>query len=153
MPVNVAKALRDKLSPSGVSSAIRDYERRIRSHGRAGSETEESEHVHVNNLYYDLVTDFFEFGWGRSFHFAPRVPGESFKDSLVRHEQNMARALGLKPGMVVADLGCAGATLEHDQASISTRRPISICPPAAQCRRACTPLPTPRADKELAVTH
>ena len=102
MPVNVSKALREKLSPSGVSSAIRDYERRFRSHGRAGAKAEESEHAHVNNLYYDLVTDFFGYGWGRSFHFAPRVAGESFKESLVRHEQYMARALELKRGMVVA---------------------------------------------------
>ena len=36
MPVNVSKALRDKLSHTGVSSAIRDYERRFRSHGCAG---------------------------------------------------------------------------------------------------------------------
>ncbi len=39
---------------------------------------------------------------GRSFHFAPRVPGESFKASLARHEHYLAH----KPGMVVADLGC-----------------------------------------------
>ena len=50
MPVNASKALREKLSPSGVSSAIRDYERRFRSQGRAGSETKENEHEHVNNL-------------------------------------------------------------------------------------------------------
>lgn len=24
------------------------------------------------NKYYDLVTSFYEFGWGESFHFAPR---------------------------------------------------------------------------------
>ena len=36
MSANVSKALREKLSPSGVSSAIRDYERRFRSHERAG---------------------------------------------------------------------------------------------------------------------
>ena len=35
MPVNVSKALIEKLS-SGVSSAIRGYERRVRSHERAG---------------------------------------------------------------------------------------------------------------------
>ena len=102
MPVNVSKALRDKLSPAGVSSADRDDERRFRSHERAGAEAKKSEHKHVNNLYYDLVTDFFEYGWGRPFHFAPRVPGESFRTSLARHEHNMALALGLKPGMVVA---------------------------------------------------
>lgn len=41
-----------------------------------------------------------------SFHFAPRVPGESIKASLVRHEHYLAHVLGLRPGMVVADLGC-----------------------------------------------
>ena len=53
-----------------------------------------------------MVTDFFEFGWGRSFHFAPRVPGESFKASLARHQHYLAHKLRLGPGMVVADLGC-----------------------------------------------
>ena len=38
------------------------------------------------NDYYTLVTDFGEFGWGRSFHFAPRRRGESFQASLLRHE-------------------------------------------------------------------
>ena len=36
MPVNVSKALKEKLSPAGLSSAIRGYERRFRSHERAG---------------------------------------------------------------------------------------------------------------------
>ena len=40
------------------------------------------------------------------FTFAPRVPGESFKALLARHELHLATVLGLKPGMVVADLGC-----------------------------------------------
>ena len=51
------------------------------------------------------MTDLYEYGWGRSFHFAPRVPGESFKESLTRHEHNIAQALDLQPGMVVADIG------------------------------------------------
>ena len=31
MPVNVSKALREKLSPSGVASTVRVYERRFRT--------------------------------------------------------------------------------------------------------------------------
>ena len=54
MPVNVSNAPREKLSPSGVSSAVRDYERRFRSHERAGPGDKVSGHEHVNNLYYDL---------------------------------------------------------------------------------------------------
>ena len=58
------------------------------------------------NHYYDLVTDFYEFGWGQSFHFAPRRKGESFKASLLRHQRYLADRLALKPGMEVADAGC-----------------------------------------------
>ena len=59
----------------------------------------------VNN-YYDLVTDFYEFGWGKSFHFAPRWKGESFQESLTRHELFLSRAIGLQSGMRVLDVGC-----------------------------------------------
>ena len=81
---------------------------------RGGPENEESDHKQVSVLYYDLATDFYEYGWGRSFDFAPRVPGESFKASLTRHERYLADKLELKPGMVAADLGCgvAGPLLE-----------------------------------------
>ena len=60
----------------------------------------------IVNDYYDLVTDFYEFGWGQSFHFAPRFSGEAFPASLARHEMSLAHRLGLKPGMKVLDVGC-----------------------------------------------
>ena len=53
-----------------------------------------------------LGTDFYEYGWGQSFHFAPRIPGESFAASLARHQHYLAHVLGLRTGMVAADLGC-----------------------------------------------
>jgi sterol 24-C-methyltransferase len=56
--------------------------------------------------YYDLVTDFYEYGWGPSFHFAPRRRGESLADSLVRLEHDVARRLCLTPGQRVLDAGC-----------------------------------------------
>lgn len=114
MPVRLSRVLKDNMRSSGVASAIREYEHRFRTRGRSAQEGEEGGHRKFNDLYYDLVTDFFEYGWGRSFHFAPRVPGESFKASLARHEHYIAHALGLKPGMVVADIGCgvAGPLLE-----------------------------------------
>ena len=55
---------------------------------------------------YDLATDFYEFGWGESFHFAPRERGESFKASLLRHQHFLGDRLSLKPGMQVLDVGC-----------------------------------------------
>jgi sterol 24-C-methyltransferase len=56
--------------------------------------------------YYDLVTDFYEYGWGESFHFGTRYQFESFDDSIRRHEYYLAARLGLKPGMKVLDCGC-----------------------------------------------
>ena len=104
LAVKLSKSLKDNQGSSGVASTVSEYERRFNLDQRDGSQ--KSDYTTVNNLYYDLVTDFFEFGWGRSFHFAPRVPGESFKASLARHEHDLAHKLGLEPGMVVADLGC-----------------------------------------------
>ncbi len=66
---------------------------------RAGYET-------MVNRYYDLVTDFYEYGWGQSFHFAPRHAGETFNESLVRAEHFLALKLGLQAEHHVLDVGC-----------------------------------------------
>jgi sterol 24-C-methyltransferase len=58
------------------------------------------------NAYYDLVTDFYEYGWGQSFHFAPRHRGESFPASIARHEMYLAHRIGLGPGKRALDVGC-----------------------------------------------
>ncbi|KAG8080936.1 hypothetical protein GUJ93_ZPchr0007g4310 [Zizania palustris] len=58
------------------------------------------------NKYYDLVTSFYEYGWGESFHFANRWKGESLHESIRRYEHFLALQLGLKPGMKVLDVGC-----------------------------------------------
>src|SRR4051794_36862980 len=61
-------------------------------HEEAGGtlEARKSKYTTMVNQYYDLVTDFYEFGWGKSFHFAPRYQGESFQASLARHEHYLA---------------------------------------------------------------
>ena len=38
------------------------------------------------NKFYSLITDFDEYGWGESFHFAAREIGESFEASIIRQE-------------------------------------------------------------------
>lgn len=59
----------------------------------------------VNN-FYDLVTDFYEWGWGQSFHFGPRWKGETFMESIKRCEYHLCSRLGMKPGMRALDVGC-----------------------------------------------
>ena len=69
--------------------------------------------------YYDLVTTFYELAWGATFHFSPRRPGENLRASQQRHDEGIAKLLGLKPGMKVADVGCgvAGPLVTIAQAS------------------------------------
>tara|TARA_B100000609_G_scaffold178586_1_gene157826 strand:+ start:1 stop:951 length:951 start_codon:yes stop_codon:yes gene_type:complete len=59
----------------------------------------------VNN-FYDLVTDFYEYGWCQSFHFAPRYRGETFLESIKRAEYYLCSRLGMKPGVTALDVGC-----------------------------------------------
>lgn len=66
----------------------------------------------VVNSFYNVVTDFYEWGWGQSFHFAPRWSNESFVESIKRAEYLLCARLGLteipkgdKP-LKVLDVGC-----------------------------------------------
>ncbi|CAD7695318.1 unnamed protein product [Ostreobium quekettii] len=56
--------------------------------------------------FYDMVTDFYEWGWGLSFHFSPLLPGRGNQTSDVAHEVRIAAMLRLKPGMRCLDAGC-----------------------------------------------
>ena len=58
------------------------------------------------NSFYTLVTDFYEYGWGDSFHFANRFIGESHKESLRRAEYFLAMKLKLGSESRVLDVGC-----------------------------------------------
>jgi sterol 24-C-methyltransferase len=66
----------------------------------------QAEYAKIVNGYFDLATDFYEYGWGQSFHFAQQAAGESFRDAILRHEQRLAQRLALRPDMTVLDVGC-----------------------------------------------
>lgn len=89
-----------------VGATIRDYMGFFDESNGGDVEARKAQYARMINGYYDVVTDFYEHGWGESFHFAPRVRGESFEASLARAEHYLALRLGLKPGMKVLDLGC-----------------------------------------------
>ncbi len=90
------------LAPGEVRTVVDEYT----AFYDVGTESRKKNYRALVNHYYDLVTDFYEFGWGQSFHFAPRQRGESFKASLLRHQRFLADRLSLKPGMHVLDVGC-----------------------------------------------
>mmetsp|Transcript_9819 Transcript_9819/g.19300 ORF Transcript_9819/g.19300 Transcript_9819/m.19300 type:complete len:336 (-) Transcript_9819:44-1051(-) len=60
----------------------------------------------VKSFYASVATSLYEYGWGKSFHFAPRNKGEGFHASLLRQEHWLAGQLGIRPGQDVCDLGC-----------------------------------------------
>jgi len=62
--------------------------------------------VHLVDVFYSLVTDIYEWGWGQSFHFSPKLPGKDWKASEAAHEARIAVSLGLKPGTKCLDVGC-----------------------------------------------
>ena len=52
------------------------------------------------------VTDIYEWGWGLSFHFSPRLPGKGWAASEAAHESRLAAILQLAPGKKCLDVGC-----------------------------------------------
>ena len=64
------------------------------------------DHSETVNDYYDLSTEFMQFGWNESLHFAPLKPDESLETSIVRHQRLMIEKLELRDNMRVIDVGC-----------------------------------------------
>ena len=98
------------LQSSEVQSTVDEY----RGLYDVSEKKRKEQYATLVNHYYDLATDFYEFGWGKYFHFAPRLSGESFQQSLFRHQHYLADQLGLKQGMEVLDAGCGvGEPMEN----------------------------------------
>lgn len=94
-------------SRTDVRSSVVEYRTFHADHSSAKEEARKEDYRRmVNDLYFNLVTDLYEVGWGKSFHFAPRRRGESFHGSLARLEQRVADALEVGPGKDVIDVGC-----------------------------------------------
>ncbi|MCA9576249.1 MAG: methyltransferase domain-containing protein [Myxococcales bacterium] len=102
---------RDADADQRVTSTLRSYLRFYRDgqdarEAEAAHQQRHTDYAEMVNQYYDLATDFYERGWGKSFHFAPRFAGESFAASLARHEHYLALRLGLRAGQTALDVGC-----------------------------------------------
>jgi len=102
------------LDREGVKGSIEGYERLFdgarQSVGCISSKESvalrEKEYRTMVNSFYDLVTDFYEWGWGQSFHFAPRLKGETFLESIKRAEYFLAAKMGISKHSKVLDVGC-----------------------------------------------
>ena len=62
-------------------------------------ETRTEKTIQLTQSYYTLVTDFYEYGYGASFHFGPVRDGQALQDCLLEYEHEIARNLNARPGM------------------------------------------------------
>jgi sterol 24-C-methyltransferase len=102
------------LKGSQFSESINDYENMFAgARSTTGAITNEesidvrrARYATMIDHFYNLVTDFYEWGWGQSFHFGPRFHNETFNESIKRIEYYLALRLGLHHGMKALDVGC-----------------------------------------------
>ena len=66
----------------------------------------------MTNYYYNLATDFYEYGWGEGFHFSSMNKGESRETAFSKHECRLALKLGIKKGerVLVSKQGTSDTT-------------------------------------------
>lgn len=102
------------LKTGEFSTSINDYEGMFAGAREKTGAITDKESVAVRteryaamiNHFYNLVTDFYEWGWGQSFHFGPRFHDETFVESIKRTEYHLCSRLGMKPAMKALDVGC-----------------------------------------------
>ena len=90
----------------GFEDALVAYRKWTKSRPLKRDVQQSNKQVSAVSKFYDAITPFYELGWGQSFHFSPRQPGEGLVPAQIRHEQGLAQLLGLQPGMKVLDVGC-----------------------------------------------
>eukprot|EP01133_Synstelium_polycarpum_P018877 gene18877-22579_t len=101
----IARKEKDSVNRDKPTDQLKQYTNLFEG-DKASIEARKNNYTTMVNQFYDLATDFYEFGWGQSFHFATRHKLESFEASIARHEMYLAHQLGLFPGMRVLDVGC-----------------------------------------------
>lgn len=96
----------DRQRTGGLNDALDDFHK-IKDLSESQDDSARiTEQPALVSRFYDAVTRFYEYGWGSTFHFSPRLPGESLARSQQRHDRQIGAILRLQPGMEVVDLGC-----------------------------------------------
>lgn len=78
----------------------------LHNDSKAGVDGRNEDYSTLVDSYYDLATEFYEWGWGTSFHFATRFSFENFRQSILRHEYYLAGKLRVNSGDSILDCGC-----------------------------------------------
>ena len=106
MLTGLSNSLRSVYQGSDIRMRVARFGDWFERMGQCDADGIDHDYVQTVNEYYDLCSEFMQFGWGESLHFAPLTREESLEESLVRHQRLMIEKLELREGMVVADVGC-----------------------------------------------
>ena len=94
----------------GVHENMKKYDDKFADSQKSGDSAVDKEEVakdRIENIesiadtFYNLVTDFYEYGYGQSFHFAPFYDGKTFKECIAECEREVGRMIGAKPGVKI----------------------------------------------------
>lgn len=96
------------LNEARVQSYMQNWDdkERLEQDNTLDVENRRSAAQETTRAFYDIVTDFYEYGWGQSFHFARTFKNDNFDVAIARHEHYLAYKLGLKRGEFALDCGC-----------------------------------------------
>jgi len=95
-----------------LDSTVKDFEAKFAT--STDDTARRSAYQKTTETFYNLISDFYEWGWGQSFHFAPKYEDEDFHASIRRYEHYMASLLGIpmdkaslaKKEYQILDVGC-----------------------------------------------
>jgi len=112
--------------PEDVAKKVSHWESQYDSAKGATVEERNKNYLTLVTQFYDLVTTFYEFGWGQSFHFAPRRSWESFESSIFKHEFYLASKLQLSKGKSCLDVGCGVGGPARNIAAFSDAKVVGL---------------------------
>jgi len=84
-----------------VTRYVKQFERGKEESEREANRKKRIQEVRdISDNFYTLVTDFYEYGYGRSFHFAPVLSASSsMQECIAAYERDIARTIKAGPGM------------------------------------------------------
>jgi len=130
----ISKGTAYSASPAAVQEKVTEW-KNFYDNKKGSVEKREASYAKLVNQYYDLVTSFYEYGWGTSFHFAPRKNWESLEGSIAKHEYYLAYKLKLEKGQKCLDVGCGVGGPARNIASFTDAQIVGLNNNAYQIKR------------------
>ena len=109
MPMQLIRNLEDTVDRQAVASRSEGYVGRFSPQEREKLKDGSYDYMGLTRDYYDLVTSFYEYGWGESFHFVPPSPGSTTTQPRLGRRGQNRRPLP-KPGASSNPGGCSHPT-------------------------------------------